>query len=119
MAIKECPKCGNKVSDRWNTCPYCGEILNPDTELSEEEVKKIEDEVLAPVREYHSAMGILGSVILLVFGILFVIVGFNYPKNQEIMGNAMIIIGLIFTIIGIPVFIVSIMMYIKAKKQQK
>lgn len=29
MALIQCPKCGQQISDRANKCPHCGYVINP------------------------------------------------------------------------------------------
>jgi len=62
MALFNCPECRKEISDKANSCPYCGLPFNQSTEF----VFKSLEPSAQPLKNKQQSFG-CGTVILIVF----------------------------------------------------
>ena len=72
MALIKCNECGKEISDKAKTCPNCGAQI---------QLNELKQEV-----SWKSAIGIIGGIILFMFGIFLTFDVLNKMSND--IGNS-------------------------------
>ena len=142
MAVEVCPKCGEKVSSNWNSCPYCGRTLKEQVPFKDKEQvpfkdKEFEEEYqllrenvarLEAINNLNESNGdnhakaaikafkyfLYSLFFLVISGLLFLLL--FVPFVQENLFYFVIIVASVLTAVSLFLTVVFFVMFLKEKK---